>query len=206
MSKTTDFEFIECRDGDGNYYPIVKIGTQIWMAENLKTTKYRDGSPITNLITSSEWLNPSGGGAYCENPNGVAYGKLYNWYTTKDSRYLAPTGWHVSTQTDWNTLVGSNQNNAGGKLKENGFDHWGTPNSGATNESGFTALPGSYRNYSGNVMVDGKYGYWWTTDEYSFPPPYDYAWSSRLYSEDTHLYVYYDFNKITGLSVRCVKD
>ena len=149
-------------DIDGNVYHAVVIGTQTWMVENLKTTKYSNGDPIPTAVTS---LTP---GAYCMYNNDAVtykadYGALYNWYAVADSRNIAPAGWHVPTKTDWTTLTDylGGESVASGKLKENGSSHWLTPNTGATNSSGFTALPGGFYNYYyDNSYGVGLRGYW----------------------------------------------
>ena len=151
-------------DIDGNEYKTITIGTQTWMAENLRTTKYRNGDPIT-YIGGFDW-GTSLSGAYCWINNNVAfkvtYGGSYNWFAIADNRNIAPVGWHVPTDTEWATLTDylGGTNVAGDKLKETGTMHWPTPNSGATNSSGFTALPGGYRETIAFMYGDGS-GYWW---------------------------------------------
>ncbi len=142
-----DLTYGTMTDQDGNTYKTITIGTQTWMAENLKTTKYRNGDPIPNVTDISEWYHLTTG-AYCDYINtpgsDVTYGKLYNWHTVADSRNIAPTGWHVPSDAEWAILIeylgGSDV--AGGKLKETGTTHWYNPTTEATNESGFTGLPG----------------------------------------------------------------
>jgi len=194
-------------DIDGNEYQVVEIGDQIWMAENLKVTHYRNGDPIPHLTSNSDWTSTSSG-AYCvydNNPsNAETYGNLYNWYAVDDSRNIAPEGWHVPTDDEWQELVDylGGSSVAGGKLKEEGTEHWNPPNTGATNESGFTALPGGYRNYpNGYYYYMGYYGYFWSSTELS---SYD-AWHRFLYYYYSD--VYRDFySKQGGFSVRCVRD
>jgi len=141
-------------DIDGNVYETVTIGTQVWMAENLKVTHYRNGNTILHIIDWFSWFTLTG--AYCEYDNDVnnvaVYGRLYNWYAVNDSRYIAPVGWHVPSDAEWLTLVDylGGDTVADGKMKEIGTTHWVSPNTGATNESGFSALPGGYRDYGGN--------------------------------------------------------
>ena len=133
-------------DIDGNVYHTVTIGTQIWMVENLKTTRYNDGSPIPFVTDSSSWSNLTTPG-YCwynnDTTNKNTYGALYNWFAVNTGK-LAPTGWHVPTDDEWTTLTTylGGESIAGGKLKETGTTHWRTPNAGATNEIGFTASSG----------------------------------------------------------------
>ena len=134
-------------DIDGNLYHTVKIGTQIWMVENLKTTKYRNGDPIAN-VTGDQW-DKTISGAYCSYDNSAAnvttYGLLYNWYAVNDPRKIAPEGWHVATYQDWETLAASGQ-----ELKESGTVHWISPNNCGPTDSGFKGLPGGNCGYDGN--------------------------------------------------------
>jgi uncharacterized protein (TIGR02145 family) len=199
-------------DADNNLYNTVVIGTQIWMAENLKTTKYLNGDLIGTTTPST--LNISGESepkyqwAYDGNESNVAtYGRLYTWYAVTDSRNVCPTGWHVSTDAEWTTLINylGGESVAGGKLKETGFTHWITPNTGATNETGFTAHPGGYRKdgYDGVYYNGvGYYGYWWssstegfTVDALGMTMGCNNAYVSRI-----------NFYKQYGFSVRCLRD
>jgi uncharacterized protein (TIGR02145 family) len=180
--KTITFDFVECTDGDNNNYPVVKIGTQVWMAENLKTTRYRDGSTSIPLKTDDTQWNTSTPG-YCWYNNQEAtykatYGALYNWYTVSTGN-LCPTGWHVPTDAEWTILTDylGGISTAGDKLKENGTTHWISPNSGATNETGFTALPGGLRQTWGPFDGIGGSTYFWSSSEN--PNPGD-AWYRRL--------------------------
>lgn len=154
-------------DQDGNVYKTVVIGTQTWMAENLRVTHYNDGTPIPNVTDNEEWKSLSTA-AYCNYNNTTnkdtidTYGRLYNWYAVNTGK-LAPKGWHVATDIDWANLeyfLGDDL--AIGKLKEVDTDHWLMPNMAASNESGFTALPGGERyNYGFDDM--GEHSYWWTS-------------------------------------------
>jgi len=135
-------------DIDGNVYQTIKIGTQWWMKEDLKVTHYRNGDTIPYITDQQVWRNLTTG-AYCDHIDDAGwvdtYGHLYNWYAMTDSGHLAPAGWHVPTDGEWGTLInyltpGPNQP-PGGRMKEAGTSHWSSPNTGATNESGFTALP-----------------------------------------------------------------
>jgi uncharacterized protein (TIGR02145 family) len=210
-SKLVTFTFIECTDGDGNNYPVIQIGTgkstpQIWMAENLKSTKFKDGtSPIPNIAGNAAWQALSSP-AYCwynnEVGNKATYGALYNWYTVNTGK-LCPTGWHVPTDAEWTTLTDflGGLAKAGGKLKETGTLHWISPNTGATNETGFTALPGGYRTLNGTYGLLGYFGKLWSATEYNAT----YARCRFLSNNDVDV-VRENFNKKIGLSVRCVKD
>lgn len=194
-------------DIDGNVYQTVTIGTQVWMEENLKVTHYRNGDSIPNVTDGAAWSTLTTG-AYCEyntdSANVPTYGRLYNWYAVADSRNIAPVGWHVATDSEWQTLSDSLGGDlvAGGKLKEAGTAQWNSPNTGATNESGFSALPGGYRYFgSGTYFTMGNYASFWSSTEYSS----SYAWG---------LFLGYDNLGITrggyvkgyGFSVRCVRD
>ena len=193
-------------DVEGNIYNTINIGTQIWMKENLKTTKYNDGTTIPLVSDSTTWINLSTP-AYCWYKNDAttykaAYGALYNWYAVNTGK-LCPTGWHVSTDTEWTTLTNylGGESIAGGKLKETGTTHWNNPNTGATNETGFTALPGGYRYDNGAFYYVGFKGFWWSSTEYDI---YN-AWSRFIHNGDGN--VYRDFYSLYyGLSVRCVRD
>jgi uncharacterized protein (TIGR02145 family) len=207
-SKNYTVRFVECTDQDGNNYPAVEIGTQFWMAGNLKTTKYRNASPIPNVTDITAWKNLNSG-AYCtynntEDPDTInTYGRLYNWFTIKDTRGICPTGWHVPGDEEWTLLAGylGGDSLAGGKLKETGTRHWTTPNTGATNETGFTALPGGFRSYNGRFESLGFYGYWWSATGSGV----DYAWFRSLsYSKGIAIRNW--ITKEFGYSVRCVMD
>lgn len=194
-------------DADGNIYNTVTIGTQIWMVGNLKTTKYNDFRPIYHSENSSEWANIRLG-AYCWYENDDVsyndmYGALYNWYAVVDNRKLCPVGWHVPTDEDWTILTDylGGIDVAGGKLKETGTGHWDSPNEGATNETGFTALPG------GNRTIDGLFGeirtngYWWSATQ--LDATFALGRSMRNSSDSVMTGT---FNKRYGFPVRCIKD
>ena len=194
-------------DVDGNNYHSVTIGSQVWLSENLKTTKYRDGSPISLVSSESEWSKLTTS-AYCNFNNDVnnvaVYGRLYNFFAVADSRGIAPSGWHVATDADWTTLSNflGGEVLAGGKMKETGTSHWQSVNTGATNETGFTALPGGMRHSSdGSFGQLGGYGYWWTSTENDV----NTAMMRSLYYNDTEVH-HALFDKQPGFSVRCIKD
>ena len=192
-------------DVDGNMYHIVKIGTQVWMAENLKTTKLNDGTYIPLVISNDDWGNLSSPG-YCwynnDAANNITYGALYNFYAVRSGK-LAPAGWHVPTDADWTTLVTflDGDSVAGGKLKEAGTTHWLSPNKGATNEFGFTALPGGYRADQGNYSDLGSLCIWWSST--IVDTTYGYA---RFMNHDLTYIIRFENSEMDGLSVRCVKD
>jgi uncharacterized protein (TIGR02145 family) len=195
-------------DIDGNVYKTVAIGTQTWMAENLKTTKYNDGSQIPDVTAKSQWDNLTTD-AYCWYNNDAAankatYGALYNWYAV-DTKKLCPAGWHVPSDAEWTTLIEflDGRDYAGGKMKEKGTTHWSAPNTDASDEYGFKALPAGDR-YPGS-------GYeFWGIGEYCA------LWSSTSSTTTTaeFLEAYYDSgstyqtgtNKRFGFSVRCIKN
>jgi len=193
-------------DIDGNVYKTVKIGTQVWMAENLKVTHYRNGDPILNITDNTQWDSLTTG-AYCnynnDPNNAITYGRLYNWYAVTDSRNLAPIGWRVPTDAEWQTLINylGGDDVAGGKIKEAGTTHWSSPNTGATNESGFTALPGGYRYYYGYFLNLGDLANFWSSTERNS----DDAWYRVLYFNNAAVYRCND-SKRSGLSVRLVRD
>lgn len=195
-------------DIDGNEYQTVIIGTQIWMAENLKVIHYRNGDAIPNIADNTTWAGLSNG-AYCDpnnDENNVAtYGRIYNRYTVDDSRGLVPAGWRVPTDDEWLELKDflGGWNVAGGKLKETGTAYWKDPNTGATNETGFTALPAGYRWFNGTFTEIGTEVYFWgggINQSGYFNPAYLEYDDSRFHFGGG------DFRSTDGFSVRCIKD
>jgi len=193
-------------DIDGNDYHTVIIGNQEWMAENLKVTKYRNGDPISNVTEFVAWSTLTTGG-YCNLLNDVsksiAYGRLYNWYAVNDSRNIAPVGWHVPTDAEWTTLTTylGGESVAGGKMKEAGTAHWCNPNVGATNESGFTALPIGSRSYQYDFLTNCDWGLWWSATVYSESEAYN-----RIVFDSEIGINRVTNNKKFGFSIRCIKD
>lgn len=193
-------------DIDGNVYKTVRIGKQVWMAENLKVTHYRNGDEIPNVMDNTEWANLSKGG-WCNYDNNVAkgakYGKLYNWLAATDTRFIAPKGWHVPNKTDWTALINylGGEDVAGGKLKEGGFKHWNRPNAGATNESGFTALAGGSRSLYTSYYL-GIIGGWWCSIEDNTSN----AFYCLIQYGESLATCRGSMEKGTGFSVRCIKD
>jgi len=191
----------EVSDIDGNVYNTIEIGTQVWMVEDLKVTTYNDGSSIPNITEKAEWQNNQTG-AFCWFNNVEEWGALYNWYAVNSGK-LAPVGWHVATHDDWTTLTDylGGEDIAGGKLKDTGSERWNSPNTGASNESGFTALPGGSRLADGTFAYFGGGGYWWSSTEFdTFNSYIRYIfWSGREIYRD-HV------DKRIGFSVRCVKN
>jgi len=194
-------------DQEGNVYKTVTIGTQTWMAENLRTTKYNDGTAIPNVTDYTKWGDITTD-AYCNynntnNTDTIAtYGRLYNWSAVSTGK-LAPKGWHVPTDAEWIQLTDylSGISVAGGKLKETGTSHWSSPNTGATNVSGFTALPGGLRAETGLFISLGSVCVWWAATEYSSYV----SWGRVMYSSTSDV-TRYGLSKWFGISARCVKD
>lgn len=203
-------------DIDGNIYNVVSIGNQCWMKESLKTSRYKNGSPIQTGLTDSQWQSVTSG-ACADNNNNLnytsTYGKLYNWYAVSDGSGLCPAGWHVATESDWNQLVksidpladtsinsGTQSSTAGGSMKAT--IGWTSPNIGATNSSSFSGLPGGFRLYGGgSYALPGTGGYWWS----STLSTTNYAYIHKLYFQDATVKKVMD-NKHVGYSVRCVRD
>jgi uncharacterized protein (TIGR02145 family) len=200
-------------DVEGNVYKIVKIGAQWWMAENLKTTKYNDGTPIPLLNNSNNWWDEIQKspcyGWYLDDP--VKYkntiGAYYNWYTVNTGK-LAPSGWHIPGEAEVDTLIKflGGENVAGGKMKstgslDKGTGPWSYPNEGATNSSGFSGGPGGFR----YITEDNQYdiGYWWMIAQHENP---DVVYCFQLFSTDDRVQKMGTFHKATGYSVRCIKN
>lgn len=193
-------------DQDGNIYRTVTIGSQTWMAENLRTTKYNEGTSIPNVTGDDKWPGLTSG-AYCNTDNTTSddtiatYGRLYNWYAVNTGK-LAPVGWHVPSRLEWLQLINylGETADAGIKLKETGSLHWDWhPYAVATNETGFTALPGGKRK---NTFRSVGYSCnFWSSTLYYF----GVAWCLEMVSMGDYALISYDV-KESGLSVRCVKD
>jgi uncharacterized protein (TIGR02145 family) len=192
-------------DIDGNVYDTVIIGTQIWMKENLKVTHYQNGVKIPNVTDSTIWLNTSiGSRCYYNNDSSLyadVYGALYNWYAVNDSCNICPLSFRVPNNNDWTILKNylGGTNFVGGKLKEKATIHWHSPNVGATDSVGFTALPGGIRGYL--YMEIGYFGQWWSSTEYNTLS----AWFRAIKNNSDILFPV-NGGKGSGFSVRCVKD
>jgi uncharacterized protein (TIGR02145 family) len=199
-NKKSDDSFTDERDG--NTYKTVKIGEQIWMAENLKYLPSVD-APTTGSYTEPHYYVYDYEGNNVEEAKATdtykTYGVLYNW---KAALSACPEGWHLPTNSEWEQLIEflGGETVAGGKLKSTDSIYWNIPNEGATNESGFNALPGGYREYSGVFSYLNSYGFWYSATEYSS----DYAWNRYLDSNNSNAFKYY--SKENGFSVRCIKD
>lgn len=189
-------------DNDGNTYKTIRIGGQTWMAENLRTTKLKDGTAIALMTDAVGWTNLTTPGYTWYGGNSDVYGALYNWHTVKTGK-LCPDEWHVPSDSDWTILIDhlGGEDLAGTKLKEAGITHWLSPNPVTANESGFTALPGGFRNLNGTYSNVRRYGYWWSSTERSASD----SWARSLY------FGYNNSDRVSssiksGFSVRCVKN
>ncbi|MBC8183769.1 carboxypeptidase regulatory-like domain-containing protein [candidate division KSB1 bacterium] len=199
-------------DVDGNTYQTLQIGDQIWMAENLKVTHYRNGAVIPQ-VADVDWRTLTGNGAHCEydnNVNNVAtYGRLYRWDAVTHNNNIAPLGSHMPSDAEWQVLIDylSGVSAAGGKMKETGTVHWSSPNNGATNESSFSGLPGGFReaDYSGNRYLGmGNDGHFWSTTESGSNATQEaIGFNLNYFSSTIKRESYYQGH---GLSVRCVMD
>lgn len=183
----------------------VKIGDQTWMAKNLDVDHYRNGDPIPQVSDPIKWAYLTTG-AWCyynnDSTQGKTYGKLYNWYAVTDPRGLAPAGWHIPNDGEWTALQNSlgGATIAGGKMKEAGTLHWTTPNDGANNSSGWSALPGGQRGVNAFFMSIGENGFWWSSSESNtLGIPYILAFTNGRFGKTLS-------DKSFGYSVRCVKD
>jgi uncharacterized protein (TIGR02145 family) len=198
-------------DIDGNEYQTVKIGDQWWMAENLKVTRYRTGDEIPNVTDNGNWSKlESGAWVYYNNDfsNDDLYGKLYNWHAVVNSRGLCPEGWRIPGDDDWNTLINYLRNNVGGRMKSirtepEPHPRWSSPNAGASDESGFSGLPGGFRQcLGGNFSGIGDTGFWWSSVGYHY-------YTLDAWSRNLNFLVrggYGDVGiKNFGFSVRCIK-
>ena len=196
--------YITITDIDGNTYKTITIGTQTWMAENLKTTKYNDGTTIPNITNFNEWESLSTG-AYCNYRNdtteGSIHGRLYNWYAVNTGK-LCPVGWHVPSDAEWTTLTDylGGATDAGNLLKEIGSYHWGNENANATNSSGFTGIPGGVRSNGLDYFYISNSGYWWSSTQSSVP---NNATGRYMVSALNFMNITTNY-KSGGLSVRCV--
>jgi len=194
-------------DIDGNLYHSVKIGSQIWTVENLKTTKYRNGNLIgtttpdtLNISTESspkyQWANEG------KESSVATYGRLYTWYAVNDIRGICPAGWHVSSKAEWTTLSTflGGESVAGGELKEIGMAHWYWPNTGATNNSGFTALPNGTKFEGGPFNLNSYWGHWWASTDGGL-----YGWYVDMYCQSINVTIG-NTPKRNGLGIRCLMD
>jgi uncharacterized protein (TIGR02145 family) len=203
---TAELFSTQIADADGNVYNTAIISDRIWMTENLKTTKYNDTTPISLVTENSVWSTLSTPG-YCwynndAVSNRLVYGGLYNWYAVNTGR-LCPMNWHIASDIEWTAFTDfmAGEINAGGRLKESGTSHWLSPNTGATNDFGFTALPGGIRDITGvfgNVRIDGN---WWSSTQLNTVT----AWSRNINYNAGNINRN-NSGKSSGFSVRCVKN
>jgi uncharacterized protein (TIGR02145 family)/uncharacterized repeat protein (TIGR02543 family) len=201
----------EIRDVEGNVYHEVAIGIQVWMVENLRTTRLNDSTAIPLVTAQLPWaglgINYLSNPGYCWYSNdsvaNATYGPLYNWFCVNTGK-LAPKGWHVPTDFEWSELsffLGGDSV-AGGKLKEAGLAHWQSPNTGATNETGFSALPGGERDDVGDFYSIGSYGTWWSS---TASMTENYIWGRSISSVNPYLHSFLDVTT-NGFSIRCIRD
>jgi uncharacterized protein (TIGR02145 family) len=195
--------FGELTDIDGNKYVSVKIGNQVWMAENLKVSRFSNGTIIPNLPNNSQWektTSPSWSYQNNNELNNALHGKLYNWYVANDSRNCCPDGWRIPDENDFNILINSlgGVSVAGGKLKQSGNSTWLPPNAGATNSTGFSALPSAYRYDFGSFDDFGHGGGYWVKDN-------SVKWFF-MRNDNTKFEKTVSGTKRTGLSIRCIKN
>lgn len=194
------------KDADGNIYMSVSIGKQVWISENLKTTRYNDGKPIHLVANDNAWkeLKTPAFCWYKDNiKNKDIFGALYNWYAV-NSKKLCPVGWHVSTDAEWEAMIEyiGGLSTAGDKLKEKGVTHWENYLSQATNDYDFTALPGGMRYFTGDFPLFGNtYAIWWTSTEFS-----EYQAVCRGLHDSSSMAFKASDNKRSGFSVRCIRD
>jgi len=197
--------FGDCGDPvsyQGYDYATVLIGDQCWFAENLRSENYDNGDAIPAGLSDSEWSSTTSGATavYGESASNLeTYGRLYNWYAVDDVRGLCPSGWHVPTDGEWTVMTDflGGENVAGGQMKTTyGWNGGGN----GTNSSGFSGLPGGYRNYNGYFNGAGFFGYWWSSS-----PVGSSAWDRYLYNSVEDVYRNYGLQR-GGFSVRCVRD
>lgn len=192
------------KDIDDNVYRTVVIGKQLWMVENLKTTHYRNGDPITKITDVTTWENTfDKTGGYCnydnDEANATIYGRLYNYTAANDSRNVCPQGWRMPTSGDWSTLIHFLGGNlaAGGRLKEIGTTHWISPNIAASNSVGFTALPGGYMDYGGFRSLGSSCYFWSAPGEKN---------TQTIKNTDQGIAVTGNELSVMGMSIRCIRE
>ena len=211
------FEYGTVTDIDNNSYKTIQVGTQTWMAENLRVTRYSNGVAISNVVDNTQWANNISG-AWCYNnhdqSNNIPFGKLYNWYAAVNSNNICPTGWHVPTDGDWNILIQHldlsyipftndvQSSIAGGKMKSTGLTYWIEPNQGANNLSGLSALPNGDRIEAGQFVASpGQLSYWWSSSQSSSTTAVNRV---LIYSNGNMNR--FSANMARGLAIRCIKD
>jgi len=202
-----DSGFYNLKDIDGNIYQSIRIGDQIWMAENLRVTRYNNGDTIkdgSNAGNIEFITEPKYYFNYLNSEDSILVnGRLYTYFVIDDVRQVCPFGWHVPSYEEWQTLINVLEGSsiAGGKLKETGLAHWYDPNTGATNETGFTAMPSGYRSYAGGFAQLGLNTYFWT----STSQDNSYALGQRLAYDSSEIGLH-ETQKVDGISIRCIKN
>ncbi len=200
------------KDIDGNTYKTVTIGTQTWMAENLKVSKYNDGTAIPNVTDKTQWQNTTSGAwdyfyydYYVDPTNPERFGKLYNGYVITSNKNVCPSGWHIPTDAEWTILSDylGGKNVAGGKLKETGSVNW-LFNTDATNSALFNARPGGMRDNEGACHFIHESGYWWSSSV--DPQEANDLLYININSSDAYLIKNSSYPKSIGLSIRCLKN
>jgi len=194
-------------DVDGNIYPVITIGDQLWMAANLKVTRFRNGDPIPEITDDLEWKEVRTG-AFCIYDNDPAnrdeYGLLYNWYAVNDPRSVCPEGWHVPSRNELDVLrkCSGDWKTSGGWLREAGYSHWKQPNEGASNKTGFSALPGGARGKDGRFHEFGIRGRFWSSTQFG---KFNESWNLFLPHNENGALMFRD-ELSCGFSIRCIKD
>lgn len=196
-------------DIEGNSYAVIHIGQQAWMAENLKTSTLSDGTSLSGVEEYEDWAQltlPGYSWYNNDSLNAEKFGALYNCYAVETEK-LCPDGWHVPTDEDWIALESAigGATTAGGAMKESGTAHWKTPNAFASNESGFTALPGGYRSYNGTFNLMRIDGFWWSSSEKSWYGSKNTVMYRNLKYDGPDLFREVAV-KANGFSVRCIKN
>lgn len=210
ISLTGNAEVGNVQDADGHVYRTIRIGSQEWMTDNLRTTKYNDSTDIDFVEDGINWSNLTTGAWCIYDTIGSGFttfevekfGRLYNWFAV-DSQKLCQVNWRVATDAEWTTLTDylGGALLAGGKMKEPGTMHWMSPNNKATNESGFTGLPGGYRNTNGDYLNISKQGFWWSSTLISSSSAF-----YRFLIHNDGLAYNGSFDKRLGYSIRCLKN
>lgn len=204
----TELTYGKLVDIEGNIYQTIKMGDDLWMAENLRTTHYLNGDTIAQLYDYDSDVSlidePKYYMSFDNDTASINYANGYIWYTVNDTRGICPHGWHVPTLTDWNNLITSigGETATGGKLKEVGVMHWVSPNEDATNESGFTAVGAGYQSKNGSRLFLTSGAFWWSNTPYFT----DYAWSVSVKTGSSNVTKSFNQNKKDLLNVRCVKN
>ena len=195
-------------DIDGNIYGTIIIGSQVWMSQNLRTTRFSDNTPIPEIADNKLWCSLASP-AFCwysndRNSDDMRFGALYNWFSVNTGR-LCPSGWHVPDDSEWNVLTAylGGEYYAGGLLKEVGMSHWESPNAGASNYFSFSALPAGYRSglTSGLFHAKGYMSWWWTNTEYNS----NWARTRAIEFDVTDIAGGHGVKR-NGYSVRCIRD